>query len=191
MKKIILTLFLLIGSTLLIASENEKHIFDIGLVGPKYQVHSEKSDISGLRLGLINVEHRNVTGLDITGIASKITGDFKGLQLGAWYNVVEGEAKGVQLGGANLNGRMTGLQLGALNFNDESNGLEVGLLNKDVSSSGLQLGLINYSENHSGVMIGLYNHAKIMNGLQLGLINYVGNNEYMKVVPFLNFNFGL
>ncbi|GLI54708.1 hypothetical protein PM10SUCC1_02230 [Propionigenium maris DSM 9537] len=191
MKKIIILLGVMALALTSFAEERETHYFDAAIWAPKLQIHSEESDISGLRLGLFYAEHESVRGVDLSVFASKIKGDFTGLQLGAWYNVVEGSAKGFQIGGANINGYMRGVQLGLVNINGSSEGLQLGGVNKGGETRGVQIGLVNYSEKHSGLMIGLYNHAKVMNGVQIGLANYVGNNETLKVMPLMNFHFGL
>ncbi len=191
MKKIIILLGVMVLAFNSFSEDREIHYFDAAIWAPKLQIHSVKSDISGLRLGLFYTEHENVRGVDFSIFASKIRGDFTGLQLGAWYNVVEGRAKGFQVGGGNINGDMRGVQLGLVNINETSKGVELGGVNKGGETRGVQLGLVNYSEKHNGLMIGLYNHARIMNGVQLGLANYIGNNETLKVMPLMNFHFGL
>ena len=191
MKKIIILLGMVVFTLSSFAEERESHYFDAAIWAPKLQIHSEESDINGLRLGLFYAEHENVRGVDLSIFASKIRGDFTGLQLGAWYNVVEERAKGFQIGGANINGDMSGAQIGFVNINDTSKGLQLGGVNKGGETRGVQIGLVNYSEKHSGLMVGLYNHAKVMNGVQIGLANYIGNNETLKVMPLMNFHFGL
>jgi len=191
MKKIIILLGVAILSLASFGEERESHYFDASIWAPKLQIHSEESDITGLRLGLFYAEHENVRGVDFSIFASKIKGDFTGLQLGAWYNVVNGRASGFQIGGANINGDMSGAQIGFVNINETSKGLQLGGVNKGGETRGVQIGLVNYSEKHSGLMIGLYNHARVMNGLQIGLANYIGNNETLKVMPLMNFHFGL
>lgn len=191
MKKIIILLGVMAVALTSFGKEEETHYFDAAIWAPKLQIHSEESNIKGLRLGLFYAEHQDVRGVDFSIFASKIRRDFTGLQLGAWYNVVEGRAKGFQIGGANINGDMRGAQLGFVNINETSKGLQLGGVNKGMETRGVQLGLVNYSEKHSGLMVGLYNHAKVMNGVQIGLANYIGNNETLKVMPLMNFHFGL
>lgn len=191
MKKIIIILGMAVLTLISFAEERESHYFDIAIWAPKLQIHSEKSDINGLRLGLFYAEHENVRGVDFTFFASKISGDFTGLQLGAWYSAVDGRASGFQIGGANINGDMKGVQIGLANINENSQGLQLGGINKGGETRGVQIGLVNYTEKHRGLMVGLYNHAKVMNGIQIGLANYIGNNETLKVMPLINLHVGL
>ena len=136
----------------------------IGLF-PPLQIPNTDFAITGLRLGLVNV-NKAVSGVDIGLLGNVTKQSFTGLAIAGLfnYNQVAAEVIGLQLSAlANING--TGSQL---------YGVQVGLYNKVTKVYGLQLGLINVAHE--------------LHGIQIGLINFNEAGPF-KVSPLINVAF--
>jgi hypothetical protein len=124
------------------------------------QVFGEGVSVTGLRLSLISGANRDVTGLDLAGVASLTRGDQTGLQVGL-YDGVDGDMTGWQVGGfANdVDGRARGFQSASI-YNRAGEGVGVqfaGILNRTERMRGLQISLVNWTDELDGVQIGLIN----------------------------------
>jgi hypothetical protein len=124
------------------------------------QVFDEGASVTGLRLILISGVNRDVTGLDLLGIASLTQGDQTGLQLGL-YDEVGGDLTGWQLGvfANDVEGRARGFQSAAIS-NRAGEGIGVqfaGILNRTGRMRGLQISLVNWTDELEGVQVGLVN----------------------------------
>lgn len=149
--------------------------FSAGVV-PPIQIGAETSDVSGVRLGLPCVSHRDVEGLDLALFSAKAAGSFSGVQVSGVCNGVGGGVRGVQaaLLSNRAGGTAQGLQLALCYDAAESlEGLQVGALCYAASVDGAQIGLINGADSVRGVQIGVFNATRVLRGVQIGLSNYV------------------
>jgi hypothetical protein len=138
------------------------------------QVFDEGVSVTGLRLILISGVNRDVTGLDLLGVASLTQGDQTGLQLG-FYDEVGGDLTGCQLGvfANDVEGRARGFQSAAIsNHAGEGVGVQfAGLLNRTGRMRGLQISLVNWTDELEGVQVGLVN---------------INRKGWIPFLPFLN-----
>jgi hypothetical protein len=126
-------------------------------------------------------------GLQVTGGANVVGGDFRGIQFAGLGNSAGGTMVGFQLSGLyNLsNESVGGFQIGGLfNYTDaQLAGLQLGAINKarripgkkstpPTRARGLQLGLLNTAKDMHGWQVGLINFGGAMRGKQIGLINF-------------------
>ena len=117
--------------------------------------------IGVFRFCLLYGVNKDVTGVDVTPLAARTTGNQIGLQLGM-YAEVAGNLSGWQGGGvARVGGILRGVQHGLL---------------------------LNEAGDMRGVQISLINRADRLNGAQIGLINF-NDAGPLHFTPFLNFAF--
>lgn len=140
------------------------------------QIVPESGSVEGVSLGLFYTKNNNLTGLNWTFIANKLTGDMKGLQFGL-VNMVDGDVLGYQEGFVNLvKGDFTGWQTGGFNINQSlMHGLQTGLFNKTGSLKGIQFAFVNITDT--------------LNGLQIGLVNLNNSGEPYGFLPIVNWSF--
>lgn len=184
MKKILAGLFLA-GSVVSMGAS-----FELGLLSPM-QLETPNTSISGVRIGAIWTENRNVEGLDLNLIASK-KANFTGLSLGGFYDETTGDFTGVKIpfwGVNRVGGNFTGLQFGSLNMVDKHMlGAQFGLINLIGTGEGLQVSAFNKANSMKGFQVGFVNYTERLQGLQIGLINMAKNSQVFEVLPFVNFN---
>lgn len=125
------------------------------------QIVPAGQSVKGLRLSLIYSKNVNVTGLDLSFIASQTTGNFAGVQF-ALVGVVDKDFLGWQDSLVNLTGG---------------------------TATGLQLGFFNKAKRVEGLQFGLVNHAGTINGLQIGLVNIIEKGGWLPVMVIVNGNF--
>ena len=169
--------------------------------------------VKGVELGgLVNIDRKNVSGLQIAGLGNVVGGTATGAQLGGIFNnnrrdvhgvqvagisnVILDTIKGVQIAGISnvLRGTMHGWQLaGISNFTTESvDGVQVSgisnFTNKDVDV--LQVaGISNIGNNVNGFQVsGLWNIARgNVGGWQIaGLANYSKNVRLSQIAGLGN-----
>jgi hypothetical protein len=146
----------------------------LALADPLQWADSERS-IDGLRFSILRGVNRDVTGFDLSCVATYTQGSLRGLQIAA-ANEVDGEGKGVQIGlFANyVEGRFGGLQLS-------------GLASHAGHGSGAQISaLLSDAKVWKGFQIALVNRAGEMDGLQIGLLNF-NKRGFLPVFPLFNF----
>ncbi len=120
---------------------------------PAVRTHLSANVIYG-RIGTLD------GGLQL-GTANQVTGDLRGLQLGALFNWVGGDVQGAQLAPVNsTRGQVEGTQLGLVNRAGDVRGAQIGLVNVGHNVHGLQLGLVNVSDDVDGIPIGLINVSR-------------------------------
>jgi len=118
--------------------------FDLALWSP-CQIQTPKTSIEGLRISLFYGESKNVTGVDLSLIASTIKGNFKGYGNGL-FKIVDGNASGWLDCGINIvKGDMVGLQTGLYNSANKIHGVQLGLINMAEALKGVQIGLLNFN----------------------------------------------
>jgi hypothetical protein len=139
------------------------------------QVFGEETSVTAFRLSLIVGVNRDVTGLDVSAIATHTLGTLRGLQV-ALANEVAGDCTGVQIGGAvnRVEGRLRGVQLS-------------GVMVHAGDGAGVQIApILAQATKLRGFQFGLVTHAQEMRGLQLGLLNF-NENGFLPVFPIFNF----
>ena len=81
------------------------------------------------------------------------------------------------------------MQVGFFNYLDgESVGAQVGTVNIQQAGTGFQWGVVNYSPRVKGLQLGLVNVTEELTGLQIGLVN-VAKNGFLPVFVIFNFHF--
>ncbi len=200
MKKIT---FLLLFSLVFFSAPGEEKPFELSLFSPDIQLNSPSDDISGIRLGGIYSENRNVSGLDVNLIASRTRGDFKGFSVLSFYDRTEGDftgvripwwffvsynhvggnLKGLQFGGLNIvEGDFLGAQFGLLNINNgNSIGAQAGWVNLDHNFKGVRLGGLNMADSFVGGELGFANFNQSTRGVQIGLFNYTEHLQGVQI----------
>ena len=171
--------------------------------GDPFQVPSAKYDVAGLNCTLGAGKCHDLSGLDL-GIASCVSGDFKGVSVCGIQGITIGQMRGVhieglssevfdsvygvQIGGlrsVSRKGDLFGLQIGGV-LSGTSNsvyGVQIAGFGNKVKAGdvcGVQIaGIMNATANNlSGVQIaGVVNMAGCMNGLQIGLLNLADRVE--------------
>lgn len=146
---------------------------------PPLQLGGDGTDVSLLRLGLVS-RHHNVSGADFSLLFGRARGAFSGVQFSG-LNVVEGPARGIQLGVlANVAGtipesRSAGVQLALFaNWADAFDGIQLAFgFNRDGDGGFAQIAAIcNSFEDFSGVQVSAVNlRGKAFRGVQLGALN--------------------
>ncbi len=153
-------------------------------------------------IGLLDIAHSGVHGVQINALSNISYGEMKGLQLSAISNVSRQKMSGVQLSslfnyGRNIYGvqmgsmanigtqTVRGVQVAITNIALNGNGLlQVGM-NNIVSKEmrGIQLGVSNFSRNMQGVQIGIFNMAggSKLRGVQIGAINASQDTTSLKI----------
>lgn len=144
-------------------------------------IYTENRDVEGVDINIIANKKQNFKGVSFGSFYDRTEGNFTGAKLG-WFllpitfNSVGGDMTGAQLGLVNMvDGNTKGLQLGGANF--------------ITSGKGAQLGLFNKADNIRGLQFGLFNMAQNLEGLQIGLVNMADNSQVFEVLPIVNFNF--
>ena len=160
----------------------------LALVEPAQLVHEDRS-VEGLRLSLIRGANRDVTGFDLSGLATRTLGSLRGLQI-APANDVEGDGSGVQIGffTSYVEGGYTGLQLSgiAARAGQGKGGQLAAVLSDAPEWKGFQIALATRAREMEGVQIGLLNRAQEMRGLQIGLLNF-NERGFLPIFPLFNF----
>jgi len=146
---------------------------------PPLQLGGDGTDVSLLRLGLVS-RHHNVSGADLSLFHGRTRGSFSGVQFSG-LNVVDGPARGVQLGVlANVAGTIpesesAGVQLALFaNWADAFDGVQFAFgFNRDARGGFVQIAAVcNSSEDFSGVQAAAVNlRGKSFRGVQFGALN--------------------
>jgi hypothetical protein len=188
-KKIILSLFLVLGLVGMAMAEGTKPI-QLSLFNP-IQMVPEAESIGGVSLGLLYTVNQNVTGFSLTLGVNRAKGDVKGVAwgLGNWVDGlfygwqdglvsrVGGRFVGLQEGWVAITqGDLTGAQCGLVTWTDGYvHGAQLGIFNYTVGRFiGAQLGAVNVVKgDFSGASLGIVNYVEgTAKGLQLGLVNH-------------------
>jgi hypothetical protein len=145
---------------LLPAAAAAKSPVQVAIWHPIQYLEADQS-VGQFRFCLLYGINHDVTGIDVTPLAARTTGNQIGLQLGM-YVEVDGNLSGWQGGGvARVGGILRGVQHGLF-------------LNEAGDMRGIQLSLIN--------------RTKRLDGAQIGLLNF-NDAGPLKFTPFLNFAF--
>ena len=160
----------------------------LALVDPAQWVEEERS-VDGLRFSLVRGVNRDVSGFDLSGLATRTLGSLRGLQIAA-ANEVDGEGTGVQIAlfTSYVEGRFRGLQLSGIAARaGEGRGGQIAAVLSDAPAwKGFQISLATRAGEMKGVQIGLLNRARELEGLQIGLLNF-NERGFLPVFPFFNF----
>jgi len=111
------------------------------------QFVDDDESIGHFRFCLLYGVNKDVTGVDVTPLAARTTGNQIGLQLGM-YTEVDGNLSGWQGGGvARVSGILRGVQHGFL-FNEagDMRGIQISLINRADRLDGAQIGLLNFND---------------------------------------------
>lgn len=111
------------------------------------QYIDDDESIGRFRFCLLYGVNKDVTGVDVSPLAARTTGNQLGLQL-AMYAEVDGDLSGWQGGGvARVGGTLRGVQHGFL-FNEAGDvrGVQISLINRADSLDGAQIGLLNFND---------------------------------------------
>ena len=124
------------------AQTDDAHGFQLSLITPVQIVHQDQS-VTGLRINLIYGSNKSVTGVD-WGLINRTTGDGSmGAQFG-FVGIANSDFSGYQDNFFNIvEGDMHGSQVGVVNYSHYAHGFQFGLINYAATMKGLQLGLIN------------------------------------------------
>jgi hypothetical protein len=146
----------------------------LALADPLQWADSERS-IAWLRFSILRGVNRDVTGLDLSCVATYTLGSLRGLQIAA-ANEVDGEGTGFQIG------------LFANYVEDRFDGLQLsGLASHAGRGSGAQISaLLSDAKVWKGIQIALVNRAGELDGLQIGLLNF-NERGFLPVFPLFNF----
>jgi hypothetical protein len=145
----------------------------LALLDPLQWVDEDRS-VRGLRFSLLRGANRDVSGFDLSGVATRTLGSLRGLQIAA-ANEVDGDGTGVQVGFfvSHVEGAFSGLQLS-------------GLATHAGKGTGVQLAAFSDATVWKGLQLGLVNRAREMEGLQVGLLNF-NERGFLPVFPLFNF----
>jgi len=115
--------------------------------------------------------------------AARLWGDFTGFQLALLGNFVMRDARGVQIGGANVaGGEARCVQLGAVNYGGSWAAFQLGGLNLSWGDAGMQLGLFDLARgNVSVAQISGVNIAGENVPIQLGGFNATGGSAALQL----------
>jgi hypothetical protein len=150
----------------------QERSLQLALLNP-VQIRSEDQAIRGVRLSLLYGKNTDVTGLDLSLVASHVTGDFEGVQIGL-VGVNEANSSGWQWNGVNING-------------GDFYGLQTGLYNQTLTGRGVQLGWVNNSKGeYRGLQLSIVNYAQRLDGVQIGLINIISEGGQFPFFPIVN-----
>jgi hypothetical protein len=148
----------------------------LALVDPAQWIDEDRS-IAGLRLSILRGANRDVSGFDLSGVAThtlgslrglqiaaanEVDGDGTGLQIGIFTSYVEGQFAGLQLSGiAARAGQGSGGQIAAV-LSDATvwKGLQIALVNRVREGEGLQIGLLNFNERGFLPVFPLFNYGR-------------------------------
>lgn len=166
---------------------------------PPVQFPPADFTVAGIRANILVGSHRDMYGLDVSGVGSITQQNFTGIALAGIFNWTQGKANvlGLQFAGiTNLNSKelkLFGLQLSAVNINlaaSEIFGFQLGLVNQSAFTKvyGVQAGIYNKALEVYGFQIGLVNVAKSLHGIQLGLLNINDDGPFV-MAPILNVGF--
>jgi len=111
------------------------------------QFVDDDQSVGQFRFCLLYGVNTDVTGVDVTPLAARTTGNQIGLQIGM-YVEVDGNLSGWQGGGvARVAGILRGVQHGFL-FNEagDMRGLQISLINRADKLNGAQIGLLNFND---------------------------------------------
>ena len=124
------------------AQTDDAHGFQLSLITPVQIVNQEQS-VTGLRINLIYGSNKSVTGVD-WGLINRTTGDGSmGAQFGL-VGIANSNYSGFQDNFFNVvQGEVHGSQMGVVNYAHYAHGFQFGLINYAATMKGLQLGLIN------------------------------------------------
>jgi hypothetical protein len=188
------------------AAEPKAAPFQLALWNPLQIIQSERS-IHGFRYSLFWGVNQDLSGLDISTIASQANGSVRGCQLGVMLNTVGGDFTGFQTSLLNtVGGNFSGFQFGL--FSDSTGGhvrgmqwsltggssageitgvQSSGFINSMKRGRGVQAaGLVNLADKVTGLQAaGLLNIAEDLKGLQLGLLNF-NKNGFLPFFPIFN-----
>jgi hypothetical protein len=165
--------------------------FALGLFYP-VQVPDESYDVIGMRLNLIAGKNATVSGLDI-GLVNLSSVAENSIQVGAFWNEVDGDMRGLQFSGLFnvVDGAALGLQAAFIlnqsgkGTGDVMGGFQIGLINVAGDATGMQIGGLNVSQNIVGMQIGVINWANEMTGVQIGVINIIQDGP-LPFFPIIN-----
>lgn len=177
------------------AEEHPITALQIGLADP-LQIFPRNWTVAGLRLNIFDSNNYDFYGIDLglvglTGddfyglgvnLANWVDGDQTGLQIGALFNVGNGNAAGCEIASfANYTRNVfSGFQTALVNHNGAFYGFQIGALNWDKGISyGAQLGVANVNVNDfHGWSIGVFNYSERQRGVQFGAVNVIDETGY-------------
>ena len=171
-------------------SDHPLTVLEIAIADP-LQLPPANWTVAGLRANVFYAKSYKVMGLDL-GLVGRCTdsfyglsaqtvnwveGDMAGILCGGLFNVVEGNATGIELSvfANRTYDVFTGLQTALVNYDGAFAGLQIGLVDwvRGVSG-GAQIGAVNVSDNEfGGAQLGVVNYATRFRGVQLGVINVI------------------
>ena len=100
----------------------------LGLTFLPWAAPNFESTVKGIRFNFGWGRHAGVYGLDL-GVFGR-SGDFAGISADVFGNYTERDAAGIQMGLANVvEGTARGLQIGFVNYADRLEGVQIGILN--------------------------------------------------------------
>jgi hypothetical protein len=139
------------------------------------------------RLG--GIDGAQIGGVNVVGRDDSTRSMMRGFELGAFANLVAGEAHGVQVAGLfnQTDAGIEGLQLagGANLAGGEVQGLQAAaLFNRAARLKGLQVSLVNVAGDVDGIQVGLVNVARRVRGASVGLVNVADDVEGLPLGPF-------
>ena len=160
----------------------------LALVEP-WQLVDEDVSVEGLRLSLVRGANRDVSGFDLSGLATRTLGSLSGLQI-APANDVEGDGRGLQIAlfTSYVEGGFRGLQVSGIGARaGQGAGAQIAVVLSDAPEwKGFQIALATRAGVMEGVQIGLLNRAREMEGLQIGLLNF-NKRGFLPIFPLFNF----
>lgn len=137
-------------------------------------------------LNLLSGTVGGIRGVELGTFYNQLNGDMVGAQWSGILNRTKGDITGYQVAGiTNVSGSVVGVQeAGISNHASDVTGLQTaGILNWATNVTGVQLGgILNRAGRLNGLQIGLINVAdSVTNGGAIGLVNIVRKNGYREV----------
>ena len=131
--------------------------------------------VKGFRFSLFRGANRDLTGFDLSSMATVTDGSMRGLQISV-ANEVSGDVVGLQIGAFmnHVEGDLRGVQISAVtSFVSGGAGVQIAPLFAD-------------AEQLRGFQLGVITRAEELVGLQLGILNF-NENGFLPVFPIFNF----
>ncbi|MBQ1569069.1 MAG: hypothetical protein IIZ70_04155 [Kiritimatiellae bacterium] len=143
-------------------------------------IYGTSFGVYGLDLGLVGMNNSFGAGVTLDVLTDWTDGDYDGLQISVFGNVVLGDTKGCQIAAAGCNyvgDEFRGAQLGLVNIDGVFHGLQTGVVNYSKGEcTGVQLGIVDVAvAEHRGWSVGVVNYAERFKGLQFGVLNVAGD----------------
>lgn len=139
-------------------------------------------NVAGISIGLLGIgAGNNMTGINVGGLGAGAGNRLTGITIG-----------GLGAGAPIIRGvTIAGLGVGGRDIKGVSLAIGMVRIEKEGSHTGFAASAFNFIKGQqNGVSMGIFNYAYKLKGFQIGILNYVRDNpKFLKLLPFINFNF--